>query len=232
MKHLIRSAEPRGHRLRVLALLTCALALAACGDSGGPTDPSDPPDARNLAPAVDEISLAKDGYSRARLTGSASDPEGGVASVVVDWGDGQSSDVTNSYASIRLSHRYDRAQDYTVTVMVTDDQGQTSQRSASISIQVPDPACIDFLKVVSGCISMSRDLRNFRLEFRIANKIVYESEIKDGKGDVRVPLAGGFGMMVVGFDMDRGRITIGGEVCVVPHLVCQEVASKTIQLET
>lgn len=214
----------------LLTTLTVSAALAACSaDSTGPSGPSEP---ANEAPVVQEIAVADDGYRKARLTGAVSDPENDIASVTIDWGDGKTTEVTEGFADISVQHRYDRAQDFTVTLTVVDGEGVTVDRSASISIQVPDPACLDFFKVIGACIEITRDLRNFNLDVKVLNKTVYKSEIKDGKGALRIPLAGGFGFLVIGFDMDIGKMTIGGEYCVIPHIKCEPLTSKTLEFQT
>lgn len=220
-------------RIRFLPALLGVLALGAC-DAASPSGPEVPePDVpANLAPVVQSVSVADDGYRKARLRGSVSDPEGDIASAVIDWGDGKTTNVTGSFSNISVQHRYDRAQDFTVTLTVTDGEGVSSERSSSISIQVPDPACLDLLKIVGACINVTKDLRNFELEVRVFNKVVYSEEIKDGKGDVRIPFGAGFGAMVVAFDMERGRLTVTGEYCIIPFLKCESFGSHTIQLKT
>lgn len=212
--------------VRTITLLA-AIAFAACGESS-PIGPE--PEPVNAPPTITSLSMADDGYSRARLTGSASDPEGAMATVEIDWGDGSTTTVDGDPASISVSHRYDRAQDYTTTLTVTDAEGLTAQRTSSIRIEVPDPVCLDLLKIVGVCINGTLNLRNFELEARVLNQVVYRSEIRDGQGDLRIPLPGGAGNLRIRYNMDTGRVTISGEVCPVPFLVCEEIASRTIQL--
>lgn len=215
-------------RIRSLLALSGILALGAC-DASSPSEPEVPP---NQAPVVESLSVGDDGYRKARLTGAVSDPEGDIASVVIDWGDGKTTDVSGNYSDISVQHRYDRAQDFTVTLIVTDGEGASSERSSSVSIQIPDPLCLDLLKIVGACIQVTRDLRNFEMEVRILNKVVFSEEIKDGKGEMRVPFGVGLGALVVDFDMDAGRMTLTGEYCVIPFLKCEALGSHTIQLKT
>jgi len=216
-------------RIRSLLALSGILALGACDATTSPSEPEVPP---NQAPVVESLSVGDDGYRKARLTGAVRDPEDDIASVVIDWGDGKTTDVSGNLAAINVQHRYDRAQDYTVTLTVTDGEGVATQRSSSFSLEVPDPACLDFFKIVGACINGTLDLRNFELEVRVLNKVVFSREIKDGKGQLRAPFGVGLGALVVDFDMDAGRMTFTGEYCVIPYIKCESFGSHTVQLKS
>lgn len=217
-------------RMGSVPVLLGVLALGACqSDATGPSEPEVPV---NQAPVVQSISVADDGYRKARLTGSVSDPEGDIASAVIDWGDGKTTNVSGDFGNISVQHRYDRAQDYTVTLTVTDGEGLFAQRSSSMSLKVPDPFCLDFLKIVGACVNGSKDLTHFEIEVRVLNKVVYFEEIKTGDGELRIPFGLGIGAMTVEFDMDAGTMTFTGEYCVIPYLKCETMPSQTIQLRT
>jgi hypothetical protein len=215
------ASGPRG-----LFLLLALVLFGACDSSTtGPVEPE------NQAPSVASVTMAPDGYRKARLTGSVSDPEGAIDSVVIDWGDGTTTDVTGDPASISIEHTYDRAQDYSVTLTVTDAEGLSAQRASSIRIEVPDPFCLDFFKIAGICIGGSSNLKNFDVEVRVLNKVVYEQQVREGDGRLDIPLGAGIGTITIDFDMDQGRFTVTGEVCPVPFLVCQEILSQTIYFE-
>lgn len=225
--HTCTTARTVAPRTRGLTLLLALVVLGACDSSA--TGPGEP---ENQAPTVASVAMAPDGYRKARLTGSVSDPEGAIDSVVIDWGDGTTTDVTNDPGSISIQHAYDRAQDYTVTLTVTDTGGLSAQRTASIRINVPDPFCLDFFKVVGMCIGGSSNLKNFDLEVRVLNKVVFSDQVREGDSRLDIPLGAGIGTMTIDFDPDRGRFTFTGEVCPVPFLVCREVVSQTFDWQS
>ncbi len=219
-----RTAAPQH---RTLVVFLALVVLGACDSSAtGPAAPE------NQAPTVASVAMADDGYRKARLTGSVSDPEGAIDSVVIDWGDGTTTDVTGDPASISVQLTYDRAQDYTVTLTVTDAGGLSAQRASSIRIEVPDPFCLDFFEIARICIGGSSNLKNFDLEVRVLNKVVYSDEVREGDNRIEIPLGAGIGTMTIDFDPDLGRFTFTGEVCPVPFLVCREVVSQTFDWQT
>lgn len=224
--HSFSSARTVAGRARSLFLLSALIVLGACDSSTtGPVEPE------NEAPTVASVEMAPDGYRKARLTGSVSDPEGAIGSVVIDWGDGTTTDVTGDPGSISVQHTYDRAQDYTVTLTATDAGGLSDQRTSSIRIEVPDPFCLDFFKVAGICIGGSSNLKNFDLEVRVLNKVVFDRQVREGDGRIDIPLGAGIGTISIDFDPDRGRFTFTGEVCPVPFLVCREIVSQTFDFQ-
>jgi PKD repeat protein len=64
-------------------------------------------------------------------TGS-SDPDGTIASAVINFGDGTAA------AGLTASHTYPLAGTYTVTATVTDNQGASSSASASVTVKAPE----------------------------------------------------------------------------------------------
>lgn len=93
------------------------------------------PAARNALPTV-AIESSCVGLE-CELTAVASDPDGSIASVDWDLGDGTSA------AGTTVTHTYAEARTYTVTVTVTDDAGATATATQDISVRIPRPAPTD-----------------------------------------------------------------------------------------
>jgi PKD repeat protein len=90
--------------------------------------------ATNKAPAA-ALSLSSASIlTGASITASAagsSDPDGSIAGIVIDFGDGTSA------AAVSASHQYKLAGKYTVKATVTDNQGATSSASATVTVNPP-----------------------------------------------------------------------------------------------
>ena len=74
----------------------------------------------------------------ARLGVSTSDARSGQVTVRTDWGDGTEVDETTAdapYDTLMLEHEYAESGTYTVTVVVSNDRGATSTRTARIVAQ-------------------------------------------------------------------------------------------------
>jgi PKD repeat protein len=66
-------------------------------------------------------------------TAGSTDPDGAVASSVINWGDGTPSSSSGPSAS----HAYSAAGTYTITATVTDNLGATASTTATITVQAP-----------------------------------------------------------------------------------------------
>jgi hypothetical protein len=164
-----------------------------------------------------------------RLTASAADSDGTIASGTVDWGDGTTSPINSGFASISTTRLYTRAQAYTVTLRVVDDKGAATTLTRSVTIRVPPEACLGIL-VIEVCAEATANFSTMRLEARAGDIVLAGANLNDGAGSVVLPLAGGFGRLTLSHNFNTGRLTITGEVCPVPFLVCQGIGSQTIQL--
>jgi hypothetical protein len=217
--------------------LTAAL-LAGAGCGSSPTAPTDPgvgpappapPAPANQAPVIATMTVAESSYRTGRITASASDPDGRIASGTVDWGDGTTSTVSGDYASITLTHRYDSAQAFSVTLRVVDDDALATQQARSVTIRVPPEACIG-IEIIEVCAQATSDFRNVRVSAKAGDIVLSQITLTDGQPAITLPLAGGFGRLTLSADLQRGRIVVGGEVCPIPFLVCVPIGSHTIQL--
>ncbi|WP_324276044.1 LamG-like jellyroll fold domain-containing protein [Blastococcus brunescens] len=89
-------------------------------------------EAINLAPTARFTSMVDDRTASFDAAGS-SDDDGSIASYAWDFGDGS----TGTGAA--TSHSYAAAGTYSVTLTVTDDDGATSQTSATVAVTDPPP---------------------------------------------------------------------------------------------
>lgn len=213
---------------RVL-LLIAALGTAACnGSPTSPTDPPAPPPPANAAPQIGSMSVAESGYRTGRITAASTDADGQIVSGTVDWGDGSTSPITNGFGSINLTHRYAQAQSYTVTLRVMDDDGAESQLARSVNIRVPPEACLDVL-ILDVCARSTSNFKNLNVAVRAGAVSLASFTISDGNPSITVPLGGGFGRLTLSHNFNTGRLSISGEACPVPFLVCESIGSRTIQ---
>jgi hypothetical protein len=210
---------------RVLGVVAAAGMAWSCESSAAP---SDPPPAANAAPVIGPVSLSESGFRTARLTGNATDSDGQITAGTVDWGDGTTTAISSGFANISLTHRYNRAQAYSVTLRVTDDDGVAAQLTRSVTIKVPPEACLGIL-VIEVCAESSADFRNLQIAAKAGDIVLAGITVSDGNPSVVLPLALGFGRLTVSHNFTSGRLTITGEVCPVPFLVCQTIASQAIQ---
>ncbi|GAA1389858.1 PKD domain-containing protein [Luteococcus peritonei] len=85
------------------------------------TEPANQPPTARFTVAVDGSTVALD-------ASGSTDPDGSIASVAWDFGDGTTGE------GVRQSHDYPTAGSYTVTVTVTDDQGESASTKQAITI--------------------------------------------------------------------------------------------------
>lgn len=94
-------------------------------DGDGLRDSADPEPLvpRNLPPVVSDVSATPFGF-RVTLAGRASDPDGTLKTVSIDWGDGGTPTVLNSGFS--LTHDYALCAPKPIRVTATDTRGGTT----------------------------------------------------------------------------------------------------------
>jgi len=87
------------------------------------------------APSVSSTPSSTAAYTGKTITLSitASDPDGTVSTVKVDWGDGTTDTLTGAATSD--SHAYNAAGTYTIALTVTDNSGSIGSASSQVSIQ-------------------------------------------------------------------------------------------------
>lgn len=161
-----RGASPIVRRRAAPAALTAftLLAAAACAS----TDATGPDPAPDQEPTVAGVAMTADAktYLRARLKGAASDPEGEMDDVVVDWGDGTTATLTQDFDAISMNHDFPEVGSYTVTVTATDAAGNRVSDQATVKFEeIPKP-CID-IKVVTGCATIHPDMKGLTVEVSV-----------------------------------------------------------------
>ncbi|GGO32002.1 LamG-like jellyroll fold domain-containing protein [Deinococcus humi] len=111
--------------------------LNADTDRDGDSDASDPKPldpgvTANVAPVLSSATASvgvPGAPERVTLTGTASDQNSNLANITVNWGDGQTSQVSSTPAAFTLSHDYAASGRYTVSVIATDTKGLNSAAS-------------------------------------------------------------------------------------------------------
>ncbi|MDH4063460.1 MAG: PKD domain-containing protein [Acidobacteriota bacterium] len=217
------------HPARLLACLLVVVAISAgCSKSPTAPSPSPQPTPANSAPTISTMTVAQSAYRTARITATTGDGDGQVASGTVDWGDGSTTNLTSGVTSVNTTHRYGRAQAYSVTLRVVDDDGAQAQLTRSVSITVPPEACLG-IEVVELCARSTSDFKNMEVAVRAGDVSLARATVSDGNPSIALPLAAGFGRLTLAHNFTTGRLIVSGEVCPVPFLVCKPVGSKTIQ---
>lgn len=118
---------------RILLFLLCLLFMAACKTK-------QPQPKTNEAPVASFTLTPESGVVPLAVTvngGGSSDPDGSVRNFVWNWGD-ESAD--NSGESV--SHTFNKAGEFTVTLTVTDDKGSSASSTKSVSVTTtsePEP---------------------------------------------------------------------------------------------
>lgn len=214
-------------RYSLVALLVMVALTSACGKDS-PTAPTPAPAPANAPPTIAAMAVSQSAYRTARLTATTGDSDGRVATATVDWGNGSTSDVSSSAANITVTHRYNRAQSYTVTLRVFDDDGASTQQSRSVTIRVPPESCVG-IKIVEVCAQSTADFQNLEVAVRAGDIALAKAMISEGNPSIALPLLLGFGRLTLAHNFTTGRLTISGEVCPIPFLVCEPVGSVPIQ---
>ncbi len=210
-----------------VALLVMVALASACGKDS-PTAPTPPPAPANTPPTIGTMAVSQSAYRTARLTATTADSDGRVVTATVDWGDGSTSNVSSSAANITVTHRYNRAQSYTVTLRAVDDDGASTEQSRSVMITVPPEACVG-IKVVEVCAQSTADFQNLNVAVRAGDVSLARATVSEGNPSIALPLLFGFGRLTLAHNFTNGRLTISGEVCPIPFLVCEPVGSVPIQ---
>ena len=89
----------------------------------------------NKPPTIGALSLEAS-LLEVTLSVSANDAEGSVASLSIDWGDGQSESVPGGDGTVNIerSHSYAAKGNFQITVTATDDRGLSSERSEALEV--------------------------------------------------------------------------------------------------
>lgn len=105
-------------------------------DSGGPsTTNQSPANIRVTGPSAAKINTVTNWYFE------GTDPEGSNLLFVVDWGDGQSDNLSGSSGAAKsASHTYTKTGTFTVRLMVSDGNGGTGDGSGTIVISADGTA--------------------------------------------------------------------------------------------
>ncbi|MHA6281091.1 S8 family serine peptidase [Salinimicrobium sp. CAU 1759] len=127
------------HRIKI-----CEVGYANCsqeiivvfGDGGGGGETTNEPPAADFTYTTNLLSL--------QFTDTSTDSDGSVTAWSWDFGDGQSSSTQHP------SHNYTVAGTYTVSLMVTDDAGDTGSTSKNITVSAEEPAPGDISLTGSG----------------------------------------------------------------------------------
>jgi hypothetical protein len=179
-----RWTRPSRTALAVLALL--AVGACAKSDAAGP----DMSVAEDKAPALSGLSVKKAGdvYLRGNLSVAASDPEGAMQQVVIDWGDGKTATVTSGFGSISRNHDYGKAGTYKVTVTAFDAAGNKSADDASVKLDPLPRACIDVFKVVGACLDVHPDFKGVDIDIKVLDNSVYTAKLSTTKSRIEAPI--------------------------------------------
>ena len=86
--------------------------------------------AKNEVPKIN-INKSTDNL-KTTIMGSVTDSDGTVEEVVVDWGDGNLDTITNNFDSIKKTHTYADSGEYTITVIATDDDGDSNNEEMDL----------------------------------------------------------------------------------------------------
>ncbi len=175
----------RGRRLysRFLVALPAALLLGGC-DAGSPTEP-----AMDLDPTIASLKVAKVGdvYLRGSLRASVTDPEGKLANVIIDWGDGSTFTVTADFDAISKTHDYTKDGKYSVVVTATDAAGNRVASDGSLALDPVPHACAD-IKVLSACFNVHPDYKGADVEIQVFGNTLHKYNLSTTKNRVEVIL--------------------------------------------
>jgi len=122
------TASRRGKRLLIASLLLVSLllGLAACRGFFGQA-----PIASLLYAAITDQQAPV--TVQFNISGST-DPDGTIASYVLDFGDNSTDDTGTAIPATSIAHTYDAAGTYTVTLTVTDNDGRIGVASQNVTI--------------------------------------------------------------------------------------------------
>jgi hypothetical protein len=117
----------------------------------------------NQPPTVDPLSDATvDRGETYSTNGSFVDTDSSSWTATVDYGDGSGTQpLVLDGTNFTLSHVYSAADTYTVTVTITDDQGEYDTEEAVITVLVPDPVTVTFNASGDTNVRSGSDNRNY-----------------------------------------------------------------------
>ena len=93
------------------------------------------PTGPNQPPTVAIVSLRQSGPLTLTVVMTASDPEGQLVALAIEWGDATSDEVAGSNESLVGSHTYAAPGTYVVTVVALDAQGVEARVSQAATAQ-------------------------------------------------------------------------------------------------
>jgi len=91
----------------------------------------------NNTPIIDVSSSTNN--LTATISGSISDSDGNVSSAEIDWGDGNTTTISNAFDSIDENHTYNSEGTYDVIITATDDDGKTANTSLKVPVEEKFP---------------------------------------------------------------------------------------------
>lgn len=139
------------------------------GDNEGPVDP-DP------KPPVADFSVATNGLT-ANFTNKSSDTNGHIASYLWRFGDG------NTAVNSDPSHQYSAAGSYSATLTVTDNDGLTNSKTATVVVQDNNAGDLQNGSTVSGINGAKNEWRYYKFGLDQTTSNV-QLTISGGSGDV------------------------------------------------
>lgn len=113
---------------RAVLLGVAVLLVTACGGADPEADPE-----LSTAPTVPLVDVVVAGEV-ATLVANVVDPDGEVAMVIVEWGDGASDTVTSGFPGVRLDHAYTADGDFTIVLEARNAAGQSAIATTEASI--------------------------------------------------------------------------------------------------
>ena len=100
-----------------------------------PPTPRPVPTGPNLPPTVAIVSLRQSGPLTLEVVMTASDPEGQLVALAIEWGDATTDEVAGSNQSLVGSHTYAAPGTYTVEVVALDAQGVEARAAQTATAQ-------------------------------------------------------------------------------------------------
>ena len=103
------------------------------------------------SPPVAKLALTQSGATVTASTAGSSDPDGTIASTVIKWGDGTSTNAASG------SHTYITTGTYTVTATVTDNSGASASASQSVTVKLDQPPVAIMSMIQTASVSYKVD---------------------------------------------------------------------------
>jgi len=128
-------------------------------------NPNQPPTVSSLS-----TSASPTAGQTVTLTISASDPDGSISSITVDWGDGKTDNLSGS--STNPTHTYTDPGTYTVNVTVTDNGGLTAQKTLGVTVAQSSSTnnLILYVAIAAAIVALGAILVAWRRRSKMKNK--------------------------------------------------------------